>query len=125
MNHTYEGPILSSYETHYYKYEADHHCVDCTTRRMRRRDGFKCLTEFTKEDKRDDYDLYVLECADSVFDNDGDLVYPCYQSDEWHMPDPEWDGDIQFDEILQCGTCLKTIATYDHGQELTTWKQGR
>jgi hypothetical protein len=124
MSHTYEGPLLNSYEIHYYKYEADRHCVDCTTRRMRRNDGFKCLTEFTKQQRRDHYDLELLEYGDSVFDNDDDPVYPCYQSDRWQCYYP-WMDDYENEEILHCGTCLKVIATYDHGQELTTWMQGR
>ena len=98
-----------------YTYEADVHCIDCTTRnkKFQRTLCIHYIQGIPCTNCRDSNGLLYEQK-----DNDGNLVHPLFSTDEWQELDPSFleDNPTQY---LACGDCHKTIDEYTVESEVT------
>jgi len=76
-----------------YKYDADHHCIDCTKQKF-------------KQPLAIDLDIDDNGIGMEIEDSEGNIVSPLFNTDEW----TGYNGELG--EFLSCGTCHKLIARY-------------
>tara|TARA_R100001530_G_scaffold60914_1_gene43992 strand:- start:1149 stop:1496 length:348 start_codon:yes stop_codon:yes gene_type:complete len=108
-----------------YTYEADYHCIDCTSKRYKAhgfydRDGKPWRSNYGGQADWNGVHVYI-------HDREGNLIHPVFSTDEWYdinkpsvfadgTCDHDWDwqcvcNDTQY---LACGDCHEVIEEYTH-----------
>ena len=85
-----------------YTYEADIHCIACTVKRF---------AYFHTGDVREDSFVDWWGIYYDQADNEGNLVHPLFDTDEWEEFDESYLAENPT-QYLACGDCHDIIATY-------------
>ena len=93
-----------------YTYEADYHCIDCTTRnkRLQRTVCQHYIQGIPCKNCRDSNGLLYDQ-----LDNEGNLVHPVFSTDEWQEFDEGFLAENPT-QYLACGDCHEVIEEYTH-----------
>ena len=93
-----------------YTYEADTHCIDCTTSNKRFQHTI-CAHYLQGKPCNNCRDTNGLLYEQT--DREGNFVHPLFSIDEWMELDP---GHVEENptQYLACGDCHTIIDTYEH-----------
>ena len=92
-----------------YTFEADNHCVDCTSKRFQ-------YMDFYLNPPAEGCDANGLH--EYQVDSEGNLVHPVFSTDEWQEFDEGFIADNPT-QYLTCGDCHEVIEEYTHESEAT------
>ena len=94
-----------------YTYEADYHCIDCTSKRYKAhgfydRDGKPWRSNYGGQVDWNGVHVYI-------HDREGNLVHPLFSIDEWQEFDEAFLAENPT-QYLACGDCHEVIEEYTH-----------